>query len=82
MKVGNEMPHKDVHDLLSNQISKITKSSLELFKVSRLWAELLIPLFDLPLHWFLGGLRRWMHSGVKISSSPQCKCANQYCGCL
>lgn len=58
VKVGNGMPHKDAFALLSKEILKVAKSSSDRYKASRLWAEFLVPMFDLPWHLLLGEAQR------------------------
>lgn len=61
VRLGNDMPHSDAHNLLSRQISKIAKSPSDRFKASRLWVELMVPLLGLPSHWFLRDVQERLH---------------------
>ena len=72
------MPHKDAFALLSKEILKLAKSSSDRYKASRLWAEFLVPMLDLPLHLLLGEAQRESISKY-ISSVPACELIRFYC---
>lgn len=59
--LGNDMPHNDAHNLISGEFSGMAKSPFDRYKASRLWVELMVPLFGLPPHWFLKDIQERLH---------------------
>lgn len=58
LKASNTMPHKDAFECLSVQFMKgAPKANSDREKIFRVWAEFIVPWFDLPVHWFLNELR-------------------------
>jgi len=49
--------HKAAHTLLKTQLERACKTVAERQAASRLWPEMLIPIFELPLHPFFETLR-------------------------
>jgi hypothetical protein len=56
MQLKSGMAQKDAYQLIAKQVS-IAKSPAEQQMVSRVWAEVVAPLFDFPTHWILSELR-------------------------
>lgn len=67
------MPHKDLYDLVSFQMlrSGAKSNNIHIEKVSRIWTELIVPWFELPLYWFMNELKDKPQSDKTI---VQCKC--------
>ena len=68
------MPHKDAYKSISAMLMNrnIAKTNADREKISRIWAEFLVPLFDLPVYWFLSELRERTRSD-KSSCIVKCK---------
>lgn len=59
VQIDNSMPHKDAYQLLAAQVATVTdaKSRSDKGKISRIWAEFMVPMFRFPVHWILNELR-------------------------
>ena len=60
IEIDNSMPHKDAYQLLAAQVAAVTsasKSKSEKDRISRIWAEFMVPMFGFPVHWILNELR-------------------------
>eukprot|EP00979_Chaetoceros_neogracilis_P014033 scaffold4342_cov123-Chaetoceros_neogracile.AAC.1 len=52
------MPHKDLYECLRLQVlNSSAKTNADREKVSRIWTEFILPIFNLPTYWFLNELR-------------------------
>lgn len=69
LPINLNMPHKDAYQLVAKQVS-IAKSSDEHLRITRIWAELMCPLFKYPPHWILNELQ---DTGKRISPIVKCK---------
>lgn len=56
MQLKSGMAQKDAYQAIAKHIS-IAKSPAEQQMVSRVWAEVVAPLFDFPTHWILSELK-------------------------
>ncbi len=73
VSVANDMPHKEVYELVSMQIQlAAAKTNSDREKTSRFWTEFIVPWFDLPLHWFMNEMQGKLRS-EKSSVIVQCK---------
>ena len=74
IEVSNSMPHKDVFNCIALVMKKryVAKTSADREKVSRIWAEFIVPLFTLPAYWFLAELRERSRAD-KSSCVVKCK---------
>lgn len=68
------MPHKDAYSCIKMVIMNryVAKTNSDREKASRIWAEFLVPLFNLPSYWFLEELRERTRSD-KSSCVVKCK---------
>lgn len=71
MPLKSGMAQKDAYQLIAKQVS-IAKSPVEKQIISRVWAEILAPLFDFPTHWILNELRDF-GKNQKSFSVVKCK---------
>jgi hypothetical protein len=65
-----ESPHKDAHKLISRKILW-AKSLDERLMVARVWAEIIVPFFDYPIHWISDELQ---NHGIEGKSALIVKC--------
>lgn len=73
VNVTNTMPHKDLYECLRLQVlNSSAKTNADREKVSRIWTEFILPIFNLPTHWFLNELRDKARSN-KSSCIVKCK---------
>jgi hypothetical protein len=70
------MSHKAVHSLIEAQLEKSCKKQADRQVVSVIWSEMLIPMFNLPLHWFIETLRK---SAFTKKNMVLTKCKYQHC---
>lgn len=69
----DKMPHKDLYECLRLQLlNSAAKTNADREKVSRIWTEFILPMFNLPTHWFLKELRDKARSD-KSSCIVKCK---------
>jgi hypothetical protein len=68
---GIEFPHKDAYKLISRKILW-AKSIDEKLMASRVWAEIIVPFFDYPIHWISDELQNYNIEG-KSSMIVKCK---------